>query len=248
MSKIQQTLGVLSMSLLLSACGGGESSSGTGDHAGNPTSGANQTVTDSQIVASIQSSNIDFIPGANSRPAGTWRWPGTPGRHVSVYLPPPAPGNATEQDYANKVSTSVALINSKLSGLLVLDIRNSVPVSGNYIHISYLTSYVPPGSTDYLAYCANVSTGPNEGSMIVPAVDNGIASSPVFVNLGNGRCDVTQAIVTHEFGHALGLANHFAGFGVGVDVPVLFWDVLATLYGNPQSTTAANLVVKHALN
>lgn len=236
-----QLLGVLGMSVLLSACGGGGESDG-------PNAGANQTVTDAQIVASIQSSNIDFGPGGNGRPPGTWRWLGTPARHVTVYIPPPAATSASEQDYANKAATSVSLINARLSGLLVLDISNSVPASGNYIHISYGTSFVPPGSTDYLAYCANVSTAPNQGSMIMPGVDNGILSSPVFINLGNGHCDVTQAIVTHEFGHALGLANHFPGFGVGIDVPALFWDVLATLYSNPQSTTAGNLVVKHAPN
>ncbi|MCS0591384.1 hypothetical protein ACFQ09_06660 [Massilia norwichensis] len=235
-----QSIGVLGMAVLLSACGGGQSDAGN--------AGTNQAVTDAQIVASIQSSNIDFVPGANGRLPGTWRWAGAPARHVTVHIPPPSAASATEQDYANKVATSVSQLNAKLSGLLVLDISNSVPASGNYIHVSYGTSFVPPGSTDYLAYCANVSTAPNQGSMIMPGVDNGITSSPVFINLGNGHCDVTQAIVTHEFGHALGLANHFPGFGVGIDVPALFWDVLTTLYANPQSTTAANLVVKHAPN
>jgi hypothetical protein len=51
--------------------------------------------------------------------------------------------------------------------------------------------------------------------MILPNSEYGIASNPVFVNLGNGHCDVTQDMVTHEFGHALGLANHFKGFGTG---------------------------------
>jgi len=62
----------------------------------------------------------------------------------------------------------------------------------------------------------------------------------------NGRCNVTQEIVTHEFGHALGLANHFDGFGTNDTSSTAFWDVLATLYSNPQSTVTANLKVKHA--
>lgn len=51
--------------------------------------------------------------------------------------------------------------------------------------------------------------------------------------------------MVHEFGHALGLATHFAGFGN--DGPeTAFWDVLSTLYANPVSTPAASLVVKRA--
>ncbi|MFC5399989.1 hypothetical protein [Undibacterium jejuense] len=86
------------------------------------------------------------------------------------------------------------------------------------------------------------------GNLIQPDCQNGIKSNPVYVNLGNGHCDVTQAIVVHEFGHALGLANHFKGFGIGDSNSTAFWDVLATLYGNPQSTTAQNLLVRRAAN
>jgi len=250
----KQTLGILVLASLMSACGGGGDAdvSGGGGNAspGNPGGGAGVQAPDAQIVSYLKSSNIDFIPGANGRPDGTWRWPGTPDRHVVVYLPSPAAGNATESDYANKVTTSVNLLNAKLSGLLVLDLTDTRPASGNFIQVSYLTSYVPQGSTDYASYCANVATGPNIGSMILPDAGNNISSGPVYVNLGNGHCNVTQDIVTHEFGHALGLANHFASFG---DAPVNSWtsayfDVLATLYGNPPSTPAANVVVKRAKN
>jgi len=84
------------------------------------------------------------------------------------------------------------------------------------------------------------------GNVIQPDSQNGIKSNPVYVNLGNGHCDVTQAIVVHEFGHTLGLANHFNGFGIGNSTSMVFWDVLATLYGNPQSTIAHNLLVRRA--
>jgi hypothetical protein len=247
----KQYFGILGLVVLLSACGGGGDSyseNNGGNASGSPAASADVPAPDAQIVAYLKSSNIDFIPGANGRPDGTWRWPGTPDRHILVYLPTPAAGNGTESDYANKVTTSVNLLNAKMSGLLVLDLTNSRPASGNFIQVSYLTSYVPPGSTDYSGYCANVATGPNVGSMIVPDAGNSIASGPVYLNLGNGHCNVTQDIVTHEFGHALGLANHFASFG---DAPVNSWasayfDVLATLYGNPQSTPAANIVVHRA--
>ena len=40
----------------------------------------------------------------------------------------------------------------------------------------------------------------------------------------------------------------FNGFGIGDSTSTAFWDVLATLYGNPQSTTAGNLIVRRAGN
>lgn len=241
----------------LAACGGGGSgnigSSGSGANGSQSPASSNDqsdnvTAADAQVVADVQSSNINFIPGANGRPAGTWRWSGTPAQHVLVYIPAPASGNATEQDYATKAQNSLTLINHKLAGLLVLEAVSSIPTSSNYIQVSYGTSYVPAGSTNYQSYCANVSTGPNLGNVIVPDSQNGIASNPVYLNLGNGHCDVTQDIVTHEFGHALGLANHFNGFGDGPSISTAYWDVLATLYGNPQSTAASSLVVKRAAN
>jgi hypothetical protein len=244
------TLGsAIALSLVLTACGGGgadDSNTNAGGSGGQQPTTNNPSTTDAQVVAYVKSSNIDFSPGANGRPAGTWRWSGTPSQHVLVYVPAPATGNATEQDYAAKVKNSIAQINAKLTGLLVLEATSSAPTNSNYIQISYGTSYVPAGSTNYAGFCANVSTGPNLGNMILPDSQNGIATSPVYVNLGNGHCDVTQDIVTHEFGHALGLANHFEGFGTGDSISTAYWDVLATLYGNPQSMVATSLTVKRA--
>lgn len=248
MQKIKGISSVFALSCLVAACGGGSENSGSsaGSIGGNNSNAGTVIPSDSQVVAFVQSSNIDFVPGANGRPAGTWRWLDTPGRHITVYIPTPAAGDTTAQDYAAKANAAVSLINTKLSGLLALDATATRPTSGNFIEVSYGTSYVPPGSTDYASYCANVATGPSTGSMIMPDKQNGIFSSPVYLNLGNGHCTVTQEIVTHEFGHALGLANHFDGFGTNDTTSTAFWDVLATLYSNPQSTLVGNLVVKRA--
>ncbi len=234
-------LSTMVLTAVLAACGGGGSNEGSNGASNQPT-----TATDTEVLAYLKSSNIDFLP--TNRPAGTWRWSATPAQHVSVYIATPTSGNSTEQDYATKTQNAITQINTKLSGLLVLDAVAAIPASGNFISVSYGTSYVPPGSTDYQGYCANVATGPNIGNVIQPNGQNDIGSSPVYLNLGNGHCNVTQAIVAHEFGHALGLASHFNGFGIGDATSTAFWDVLATLYGNPPSTTASNLVVNRAAN
>jgi len=198
------------------------------------------------ILTAIQSTNIEYLPGASGRPTGTWHWSGTPLRHVLVHIPQPA--NSVEQDYENKVHYAISQINAKLDGLIFLKAEKSIPTNGNYILISYDTAYTPAASTNYSGFCANVSDRPYSGSPIAPDMENSIAQNPVYINLGNGRCHVSQDIVTHEFGHALGLGEHFEGFGANGTPPIsgVFWDVLATLYANPRSTLVKDLMVRHA--
>lgn len=222
------------LALNLAGCGGG--SHGSSD----------VTATDAQVIADVTSSNIQASYGAGFNLNATWRWQGTPQPTVTVYIPPPSSTDANQQTYASEAQTTVATINRKLAGLLVLQAVTTQPTSGNYIEVSYGTAYVPPGSTDYASYCSNVSTAPYSGTPIYPDANANIAPVPVYVNLGNGHCDVTQDIVTHEFGHALALSNHFNGFGYGPSISTAFWDVLATLYGNPPLTAASNLKVVRA--
>lgn len=201
---------------------------------------------DSEIREFIKSSNIDY--SIANRPAGTWRWLGTPQLPITVYITPPAAGSAVERDYARKTRKAIKQINSKLKGLLVLDAVTTPPASGNHIIVSYGTAFMPEGSTEYAKYCSNVAVGKKDDcGQILPSDTNGIGSSPVYVNLGNGYCDVTQDVVTHEFGHALGLSYHFTGFdGSGLAISTAYWDVLATLYANPPATAAASLTIRRA--
>ncbi len=234
---------------VLSACGGGGDSGGAGP--GAPAGQATPaTLTEARIIADINLSNAGFDigpdgrPVSNQRPAGTWRWPNTPAQPLLVHIP--APGNAVEQDLANKVNAAIKTYNARLGAYLVLEATSVLPAAANVIRVGYNNAWVPPGSTDYNSYCANVSNAAGFGSTIVPDSRNAI-TNPVFMNLGNNHCTVTQEIVNHEFGHALGLAIHFDVFG-NTTSPDNFWDVLATLYGNPASTRTENLVVKRAAN
>ena len=239
MKNIVKILGSsLALSLLLSACGGGGGDDGGG---GSPSEPVSTVLTDAQVVAYVKSSNIDYVPNGNGRPAGTWRWSNTPSQPVVVYIPTPT--NATEQDYAAKVNTAISTYNTKLSSYLVLEATSTLPTTGNYIQVSYGTAWIPPGGTDYNSYCANISSVIASSSSVVPNNQNNIVS-PVYLNLGNGKCNLTQDIATHEFAHALGLGYHFYVFGS--NKADNFWDVLATLYGNPVSTTAENLLVRRA--
>lgn len=241
----------VAVAMTLTACGGGGGDDGGGNVGNNPQPPVvtvPTTLTDAQIIANLKATNTNYdvgpngVPVSNGRPIGTWRWANTPNQHIFVYIPTPA--NTVEQDLANKVQVAINTINSKVGAYLILEPVSVLPTTGHVIQIGYNNAWVPPGSTDYNSYCANVSNAVGFSSTIVPDAQNNIPN-PVYMNLGNNRCNVTQDIVTHEFGHALGFATHFDVFGSNKN-PDNFWDVLATLYGNPQSTTAENLVVKRA--
>lgn len=198
---------------------------------------------DQETIANVVRSNIEFAPV--SRYVVTWRWLEPPQRPVLVYLERPTDDKG--QDYADKTRKAIDTINRRMKGLLALQIADAKPLSDNYIHVSYGTSYV--GGGDYRKRRANVATGKNCGEKIRPSRDHGIASHPVYMNLGNARCGVTLDIVIHEFGHALGLAEHFEGFGLpdeGPPVDPRFWDALATLYANRPGTQQKHLKAKQA--
>lgn len=220
------SLGVVS----LAGCGGGGSSDVNGSN--------------TQVVADITSANINSWSGGTS---GTNRWVGAGASAPQIAVFIPTPTTATETDLATKARGAIAAHNYKLAGSAVFSEVSTAPASGGYFRVSYMTSYVPPGSTDYASYCANVSTAAFAPNPVGPTSPSGVRNQTVaWINLGNGHCDVTQDIVTHEFGHALGLGNHFQGFGYPDAISTEFWDVLATLYANPVRTPAAQLVVRRA--
>ncbi len=211
------------------------------------------TLDDAGIRSTVTTANINYYNVSSTgsgTTAGTHRWVAASdatSTAIAVYIPTPA--NSTETDLANKVRNAIGTYNRKLAGLVTLTEVSSAPASGGYLRVSYLTSYVPTGSTNYSGFCANVSTGANQGDVVFPDSTTGTFNNAVaWINLGNGHCDVTQDIVTHEVGHALGLGAHFNGFGDGDSISTAFWDVLATVYANPVNTTAAQLTIRRAAN
>lgn len=234
----------VAMAMTLAACGGGGGDDGgqVGNNPQPPVVSVPTTLTDAQVIAAVKVANSEWLIGGNGRAAGTWRWPNTPAQHILVYIP--VPGNTVEQELANKVNSAINTYNNKLSDYVVLEPVSTMPITGNFIHVGYNNSWVPPGGgASYDAYCSNVSDVQGAGSTMNPTMQNTIGQT-IYVNLGNNKCNVTQEIVTHEFAHALGLGVHFVGFGG--NTPDNFWDVLATLYGNPIGTLSENLVVKRA--
>jgi hypothetical protein len=124
------------------------------------------------------------------------------------------------------------------------------------------TAYLPPGAAAG-SYCANVSgytngfphggfptgflSAPGEmakaGTTVVNAGPPASTSTKLYINLDNPQCTASAFVVIHEFGHALGLGSHFAGFGFDdkSDNQQDFYDVLKTLYSVPPGTAKASI-------
>lgn len=93
--------------------------------------------------------------------------------------------------------------------------------------------------------CGNVSKAP--GFTAWPPHfydDSGKINTKLYVNLSSPKCTATLDIAIHEFGHALGMGRHFAGFGIGDAIDVNFWNVLYNIYTNDIGTTKEDLIIQ----
>ena len=245
---------LLAAAIFLTACGGGGSDSSVSTNSNTNTStNTYDTASTSGPSAATDAEIINLLAIANSCTATNAscglivRWNGISNAApvINVYIP--APSNDVETALADKARTAIADINRKTSNRTVLTEVSQEPVSGGYMRVSYNTSYVPQGGNP-ASYCANVSTGPSIGTPIQGDPSTFDLNNVVaWINLGNNSCTVHQDIVTHEFGHALGLGWHFDGFGNGDAIDSKFWDVLTTLYANPVGTPYLNATVQRTV-
>lgn len=238
------------VSMVVAACGCGGSS---GNSQATP---ALRRSTDAGILSLLTTANLD----ANI--SGTFGPPDYPSVAKRWALPVPVKTNGDA-----RVVPAMNALEAKL-GMTLFD-RTSIENLADDgvaftrgIVVSQGTSYIPPGAVAG-SYCANVSgfktgfpnggqppgllSAPGEiaksGTTVVNAGPPASTSTKLYINLDNPQCTATVAIVIHEFGHALGLGSHFAGFGFddGSDNQQDFYDVLATLYSVPAGTAKASI-------
>jgi hypothetical protein len=112
------------------------------------------------------------------------------------------------------------------------------------IIVSEGTTVGPNGAiTKYT--CGNVSALPDTTDYPQNFYDaNGNINTRLYVNLSSKKCAASLEITIHEFGHALGLGDHFPGFGSGDIISPSFWQVLYTLYHNKVGTSAEDLQIQ----
>jgi hypothetical protein len=93
--------------------------------------------------------------------------------------------------------------------------------------------------------CGHVSALPETTAYPKDFYDaKGKISTRLYVNLSSRKCRASLEIAIHEFGHALGLGNHFPGFGSGDAIASSFWNVLYTLYHNEVGALGEDLIIE----
>lgn len=93
--------------------------------------------------------------------------------------------------------------------------------------------------------CGHVSAAPETTDYPKDFYDaNGRINTKLYVNLSSRKCAASLEIAIHEFGHALGLGDHFPGFGSGDAISPPFWQALYTLYNNDVGTFRDDLDIR----
>ena len=111
------------------------------------------------------------------------------------------------------------------------------------IIISEGTAVGPRGAVDRYT-CGNVSSLPGRTDYPESFYDpEGRINTRLYVNLSSEKCTASPDIAIHEIGHALGLGNHFPGFGMGEAISPSFWQVLYVLYSNDVGTFADDVEI-----
>ena len=216
--------------VVLASCGGG------GDTPSMATNSAVEPAAAAAIIGFLDTSNLTStgFPFNGQYPGVTKRW----------NLPIPVKTNGEI-----RAAPAMDAIEAKL-GYVVFDRTSLVNIDESNIVRGVIfrqrTAYLPP-SANPQSYCANVSNAPFSGGWPANMLTTpGVLSARFYVNLDNPQCTANADIVIHEIGHALGMANHFKGFGDGPSISADFWNVMATLYANPAGTAKASIVVKHS--
>jgi hypothetical protein len=170
-----------------------------------------------------------------------------------------AEGKLKRWDYVNDGPIPVKLNSSALAesavdaieaklGKVIFD-RTSIATTPDELIIRGIIvsegTTVSPNGIVTKSTCGNVSKAP--GMTAYPLHfynDTGRINTKLYVNLSSPKCTATLDIAVHEFGHALGMGKHFAGFGIGDAIDVNFWNVLYNIYINDIGTTKEDLVIR----
>ena len=188
-----------------------------GEGSDAPAPGASsEDTSDATTRQTLQSTNLDVGPAGGAAVGTLKRW----------NLPVPVKTN----NDARAVQAMDA-IESRL-GTTVFDRVSIAALDDNLITRGLIVSV---GSGPQTPLCGSISP-PQDGAT---AEMTGV----MVISLDSPTCTASVAATIHEFGHTLGVFNHFQNFGDGNAIGELFWRVLRTIYLNAIGTPAASIVL-----
>ncbi len=165
--------------------------------------------------------------------------------------------NGVDKELPAVVTRGIKIINDTI-GHEVFNYRGVVNVSPDTNSSYYDYSSIPSEggmiislgtavNTGDLTQCGTISDGPNSQSIAAKLLNHhGYFQENkgwTWINLGGAGCGYDEHIVAHEFAHALGMDEHFPGFGDGDIFDAFAKSVLNTLYSNPAGVEANQMEI-----
>lgn len=189
------------------------------------------------ILANIETSNLDSdqFPWSSIADGRLKRW------HYEAdgLIPVNTHGNALAEAAIDEIESRLGLVIFDRDSIALIpdeDITRGLIVSEG-------TALGPYGMVDENT-CGMVSGG--VGTTAYPADflnEQGNINTVLWVHLSSPACAASLAVAIHEFGHALGMGEHFEGFGYGDAIDANFWNVLYNIYNNNVGATRDELVI-----
>lgn len=199
--------------------------------------GTAPTMDEAGILAYLRETNVDGtgFPWTGAAAGRLKRW-----SVEAAPIPVQANGNALALEAMDRIEAEL--------GRTLFDRTSLAGIPADSIEVGLIVSVgtaVGEGGAVNGNVCGQVSAEP--GGTAWPAGfhdSEGRILTRLYVHISSSACSADLDVAIHEFGHALGMGEHFPGFGEGPAAGDNFWNVLHNLHANPVGATVAELQIE----
>jgi hypothetical protein len=188
---------------------------GGGEESGAPPGVSTEDTSDAATMQALQSTNLNVGPAGGPAFGTLKRWS----------LPVPVK--------TNNVTRATQAMDA-IEGRLGATIFDRTSIEGTPDDSITRGLVISLGTAPQTSICG--SADPGDGS-------SAEMTGKIIIHLDSAACTASLNATIHEFGHTLGMFNHFQNFGNGAPTGELFWRVLRTIYRNNIGTPGPNIVL-----